>query len=424
MLDNLFDANAVAELDRQFADVTRRDAFRIPQHDGADMAYFVGNSLGLQPVRAADTVNEILGKWADLGVDGHFTGETQWLTYHRLVRDGVARLVGAEPSEVVAMNTLTVNLHLLMASFFKPTNERRAILIEKGAFPTDSYVVQSQLEFHGLDPVHDLIEVEPAADGWFSDEVIRNAIADNADRLALVLWPGVQYRSGQVFDLKAIAAWAHEAGAMVGFDCAHSIGNVPMNLHDADADFAVWCHYKYVNSGPGAVAGAFVHSKHGNGSDRPRLAGWWGNRQDTRFKMASHFEPAQGAEAWQLSNPPVLAMAPLRASLELFDSVPAERRYAYARSMTDYLFALVDRHFADTIEAVTPREPERRGCQVSLRIRADRDKGRELFSFLESRGVLGDWREPDVIRIAPVPLYNTHQDVLRLANTLTEWCNG
>ena len=420
---DLFDPEYAAALDARFATVSRRDQFLIPQHDGADMAYFVGNSLGLQPRAAADAVGEILSKWATLGVDGHFTGDTRWLTYHRLVRDGMARLVGAQPEEVVAMNTLTVNLHLLMASFYRPTQERRAILVEKGAFPTDTYAVRSQVEFHGMDPATDLIELEPDANGWFSDDSIRHAIESNASRLALVLWPGVQYRTGQVFDMQQIAQWAHDAGAMVGFDCAHSVGNIAMNLHDSNADFAVWCHYKYVNSGPGAVAGAFVHLRHAD-KDLPRLAGWWGNRQETRFLMEPMFDPADGAEGWQLSNPPVLALAPLRASLELFDSVTESDRIEFARSMTDYLFDLVDTHFSHLIESVTPRDYARRGCQVSLRIKAGRTKGRELFEFMESRGVLGDWREPDVIRISPVPMYNTHADLLRFASVVREWCNA
>lgn len=424
MLTDLFDEHAIRDLDAKFAGTCQREAFYIPQHGDEDQAYFVGNSLGLQPHAARAAIDDVMFKWQTEAVEGHFNGPTQWLTYHRLVRDQLAALVGALPHEVVAMNTLTVNLHLLMASFYQPVEGRAAILVEKGAFPTDTYAVRSQIEFHGFDASLNLIEVEPDENGWFPTEHIVAAIREHGSQLALVLWPGVQYRTGQVFDMAAIAAAAHEVGAMVGFDCAHSVGNVPMNLHDSDADFAVWCHYKYVNSGPGAVAGAFVHDRHASNPSLPRLAGWWGNRQDVRFLMGPQFEPSNGAEGWQLSNPPVLALAPLRASLELFSSVGIEALRDYSRSMTDYLFTLIDTHFSDHLESVTPRDFKERGCQVSVRILAGRAKGRELFEYLQSRGVLGDWREPDVIRISPAPLYNTHMDILKLARVLREWCDG
>ncbi len=421
---NLWDPAAVARMDQAFAHTCKREDFNLPLLDGREMAYFVGNSLGVQPKRARDMVNEVMDKWSQLAVEGHFTGPTQWLTYHRLVRGQLAQLVGALPEEVVAMNTLTVNLHLLMASFYRPAGQRRAILVEQGAFPTDTYAVRSQIQFHGLDPDVDLIELTPDANGWFSAEAILQAIAQHGERLALVLWPGVQYRSGQVFDLKPIAAAAHAAGALVGFDLAHSVGNVPLQLHDSGADFAVWCHYKYLNSGPGAVAGAFVHQRHAADAKLPRLAGWWGNVQETRFLMGPQFEPAFGAEGWQLSNPPILGLAPLRASLELFTEVGIDALREYSRALSDYLIAIIDTHFASHLEILTPRDFAQRGCQVSIRIRAGRAKGRELFEFLETRGVLGDWREPDVIRISPVPLYNTHADILRLAHALREWCDA
>ncbi|TZF91005.1 kynureninase [Cognatilysobacter lacus] len=420
MTDLFSDAHAAA-LDA--ADLLRgfRDEFLLPRHDGAPMAYFVGNSLGLQPRGARAHLETALRKWEDEAVEGHFTGDAQWMTYHELVRDPLARLVGAKPVEVVAMNTLTVNLHLLMVSFYRPTRERPAILIEAGAFPSDRHATASQVEFHGFDPATDLIEV--AADepnGTISIAAVARAIEANRDRLALVLWPGVQYRTGQAFDLAEIARLGHAAGAMVGFDLAHAVGNLELALHDSGADFAAWCHYKYVNSGPGAVGGAFVHERHSR-ADVPRFAGWWGHDPASRFQMGPEFVPAEGADGWQLSNPPILAMAPLRASLELFDraGMPALRRKS--RSLTGYLGQLIDARLADVLEIVTPRDPTGRGCQLSLRVRGGRDRGRALFQALATRGVLGDWREPDVIRISPAPLYNTHADVLRFVREAERW---
>ncbi len=420
MTDLYSDAHAAA-LDA--ADPLRalRDEFLIPHHDGEPMAYFVGNSLGLQPRGARAHVETVLRKWEEEAVEGHFTGDAQWMTYHELVREPLARLVGAQPSEVVAMNTLTANLHLLMASFYRPTAERPALLIEAGAFPSDRHAAESQVRFHGFDPSTDLIEVQPdGPGGLFSMDAISAAIERHRDRLALVLWPGVQYRTGQAFDLGEIARLAHAAGARCGFDLAHAVGNLDVQLHDSGADFAAWCHYKYVNSGPGAVGGAFVHARHAT-SDLPRFAGWWGHDPSSRFRMGPEFIPAPGADGWQLSNPPILAMAPLRASLELFDraGLPALRRKS--ESLTGYLQALIDARLADTLEILTPRDPAQRGCQLSLRVRGGRTQGRALFEHLAAHGVLGDWREPDVIRISPAPLYNTHADVLRFVRAVEAW---
>jgi len=401
-----------------------REEFHLPQHAGAPQAYFVGNSLGLQPKRARAHVEEVLDKWANEGVEGHFTGDAQWMRYHELVRDPLADVVGALPHEVVAMNTLTVNLHLMMVSFYQPTIERTAILVEAGSFPSDRYAVESQLKYRGLPPHLTLIEVEPdEADGTLSMEAIARAIAVHGPTLALVLWPGVQYRTGQAFDLKEIARLAHAAGAMVGFDLAHAAGNVPLQLHDSGADFAVWCHYKYLNAGPGAVAGCFVHERHAR-TERPRFAGWWGNNQDVRFLMGPDFEPTPGVEGWQLSNPPILGLAPLRASLEQFSRATLPALRAKSESLTGYLDALIRQQLANVLQIVTPRDPARRGCQLSIRVTGGRDHGRGLFEHLASRGVLGDWREPDVIRISPAPLYNTHADVLRFARTVIEWRGG
>jgi kynureninase len=398
-----------------------RAEFLIPRHDGEPMAYFVGNSLGLQPRGARAHVETVLRKWEEEAVEGHFTGEAQWMTYHELVREPLARLVGARPVEVVAMNTLTANLHLLMASFYRPTRERPALLIEAGAFPSDRHAAESQVRFHGFNPAEDLIEVEPdGPGGLFSMDAIASAIERHRDRLALVLWPGVQYRTGQAFDLKAIAGLAHDAGARCGFDLAHAVGNLDVQLHDSGADFAAWCHYKYVNSGPGAVAGAFVHERHA-AADLPRFAGWWGHDPASRFRMGPEFHAAPGADGWQLSNPPILAMAPLRASLELFDRAGLPALRAKSRSLTGYLEALIDARLSGVLEIVTPRDPAQRGCQLSLRVHGGRDRGRALFEHLAARGVLGDWREPDVIRISPAPLYNSHADVLRFARTVETW---
>lgn len=402
-----------------------RSAFHIPQHDGRDLHYFVGNSLGLQPKAAAGAIAEELASWATNAVEGHFRGERPWMHYHATLREPMARVVGALPSEVVVMNTLTVNLHLLMASFYRPTRARPAILIEAGAFPSDRHAVESQIRFHGFDPVTDLIEIEgDEPNGLISLAAVERVLTEHGPRIALVLWPGVQYRTGQAFDLAAITALAKAQGCAVGFDLAHAAGNLPLALHDSGADFAAWCTYKYLNSGPGAVAGAFVHERHGRRSDLPRLAGWWGHRADTRFLMAPQFEPAEGAEGWQMSNPPILAMAPIRASLELFDAATMPALRAKSLRLTGYLEALVKAHLAGRIEILTPADPSRRGCQLSLRVAGGRAMGRALFEHLAANGVLGDWREPDVIRISPAPLYNRFTDVLAFARAVRDWQPG
>lgn len=398
-----------------------RDEFLLPRHGGAEQAYFCGNSLGLQPRGARAHVEEVLDKWAHEAVEGHFTGQAQWMPYHQLVREPLARLVGAQPSEVVAMNSLTANLHLMMVSFYRPTRERPAILIEAGAFPSDRHAVASQIGFHGFDPATDLIELEPdLPGGTYSMAAIEAAIAEHGQRLALVLWPGIQYRSGQAFDLGAIARLAQAQGAVCGFDLAHAVGNVELALHDSGVDFAVWCHYKYLNAGPGAVAGCFVHERHAR-SERPRFAGWWGHEAATRFRMGPQFVPTPGAEGWQLSNPPILGLAPLRASLDLFDRVGMPALRAKSLRLTGYLEALIRSRLSETLQIATPDDPAQRGCQLSLRVVGGRERGRALFDYLAANGVLGDWREPDVIRISPAPLYNTHADVLRFAQTVERW---
>ena len=400
---------------------TLRGEFHIPQHDGGDQAYFVGNSLGLQPRGVRAQVEDVLEKWSMEAVEGHFRGHSQWMNYHQLMREPLARIVGAEPEEVVAMNSLTANLHFMMVSFYRPTAERPAILVEAGAFPTDRYAVESQIAFHGFNPATDLIELAPDQPGGvFSMASIERAIAEHGHRLALVLWPGVQYRTGQAFDVAEITRLSHAQGAMCGVDLAHAVGNTELALHDSGVDFAVWCHYKYLNSGPGAVAGCFVHERHAR-SDVPRFAGWWGHDAATRFQMGPHFQPTPGAEGWQLSNPPILGLAPLRASLDLFDRVGMKALREKSLRLTGYLESLISQRLDDTLQVMTPAEPERRGCQLSIRVRGGRDQGRSLFEHLAANGVLGDWREPDVIRISPAPLYNTHEDILRFANGVDAW---
>ncbi len=398
-----------------------RAQFLIPRHEGADQAYFCGNSLGLQPVGVRAALMQELDDWAELGVEAHFRGKQPWMPYHESVRDHLAAVVGAQPLEVVAMNSLTANLHFLMVSFYRPTRERPAILIEAGAFPSDRHAVASQVRFHGFDPATDLIELAPDEDGGtISMAAIDRALAEHGHRIALVLWPGVQYRTGQAFDLREITRLAHAQGCTVGFDLAHAAGNLPLQLHDSGADFAAWCSYKYLNSGPGAVAGAFVHERHAR-ADLPRFAGWWGHDPATRFQMGPEFVPSAGADGWQLSNPPILALAPLRVSLELFAQAGMAALREKSERLTGYLESLIHAHCADALTVVTPAEPARRGCQLSLRVAGGRAQGRALFEHLAAQGIVGDWREPDVIRISPVPMYSRYADVHRFVMAVHQW---
>jgi kynureninase len=398
-----------------------RNEFLIPPHAAGEQTYLVGNSLGLQPRGVRQALLDELDDWARLGVEGHLHARHPWLPYHAEVRQHLAEVVGAEPVEVVAMNSLTVNLHLLMVSFYRPTPERHAILIERHAFPSDRDLAASQIRFHGYDPSEALIELDAdETRGTVSMEAIERTIAQHGRRIALVLLPAVQYLTGQAFDLAAITKLAHAQGCMVGFDCAHAAGNIDLRLHDTDCDFAAWCSYKYLNSGPGAVAGTFVHARHAR-AQLPRFEGWWGRNEATRFEMRPEFDATPGADGWQLSNPPILALAPLRISLELFHRADMFRLRDKSRRLTGYLEWLIESRLHDTLEILTPVEPARRGAQLSVRVRQGRDAGRSLFDHLVAQGVLGDWREPDVMRIAPTPLYNTFADCLRYADAVRAW---
>lgn len=396
-----------------------RAQFHIPPHGDGECVYLCGNSLGLQPKSAARYLEEELEAWRRYGVEGHFRGQRPWKDYHEQFAAPLAALAGARAHEVVCMNGLTVNLHLLMVSFFRPTTTRYKLLIERSAFPSDRYAVVSQLRFHGLDPDTALIEVgRRPGETFLHDENIAAAIRAAGDSLALVLLPGVQYLSGEALDIATLTAEAHAVGALAGWDLAHAIGNLPLALHDADADFAAWCSYKYLNGGPGAVAGAFVHERHGNDPALPRFAGWWGHDKAARFRMAPDFVPIPGSEGWQLSNPPVLGMASLLASLELFMAAGIHRLRAKSAALTGLLERRLDETLAGQVEILTPRDPARRGCQLSLRLRDGAAAGREVHARLGEAGAVCDWREPDIIRVAPVPLYNSYADIERFVTTL------
>lgn len=393
-----------------------RALFAIPKDDSGDeVAYFTGNSLGLMPLSARDAVTQELDDWARLGVDAHLKGANPWFSYHERFRETGARLVGAKPGEVVMMNGLTANLHLMLASFYQPAGQRTKIMVEDALFPSDDYAVETHIACRGLDPHASMVRLRPRdGEDTLRTEDIVGAIEEAGPTLALVMLSGVQYRTGQWFDMPAITEAGHKAGAMVGWDCAHAAGNVPLQLHDCDADFAVWCSYKYCNAGPGAIAGCFVHERHGNNPDIPRLAGWWGNDPATRFQMAPGFVPREGADGWQLSNPPILAMAPLAASLEIFDRVGMSALREKSLALTGFLERSINA-IAPAARIITPCDPAQRGCQLSISFG---ENARDIRAALQEHGVVADFREPDVIRLAPAPLYNTFGDVARAATTI------
>jgi kynureninase len=389
-----------------------RDRFHTPKtKTGTDCIYLCGHSLGLQPKTAKAYIGQELQDWAELGVEAHFRAKNPWMPYHRLLTQRTAAVVGAQPAEVVVMNSLTVNLHLMMVSFYRPTTERHKILVEGGAFPSDQYAVKSQILFHGFDPASSLLELTPReGESCLRDEDIESLIEREGQSIALILIGGVNYVTGQVFDMAGITQAGHRKGCLVGFDLAHAAGNVPLQLHDWGPDFAVWCNYKYLNGSPGCVGGCFVHKRHARAWELPRFAGWWGHDEATRFQMGSDFHPIDGAEGWQLSNPPILALAALRASLEIVSEAGLERVHAKRTSLTAYMQFLLDEQDSPKFSVITPREETRRGAQFSLRLPRG---GRKLCDQLAAAGVIGDWREPDTFRVAAVPLYNSYQDVYR-----------
>lgn len=407
------------ELDRQDELARFRDEFHFPKNTaGEPVIYLCGNSLGLQPKGVEKALLAELALWANEGVDGHFAEGAPWYSYHELLQEPLAKLVGAKPSEVVAMGSLTANLHLLMVSFYRPTKERFKIMIEGGAFPSDLYAVQSQARFHGFDPAEAIVEVWPReGEETLRQEDIEAQIAEHGQELSLILFGGVNYYTGQVFDLEGITKAGHGVGAVVGFDLAHAAGNVELKLHEWDCDFAAWCSYKYLNAGPGAVAGIFVHERHGDAPKLPRFAGWWGTDPGTRFEMKREFLPQKGAGGWQVSNAPILSMASLRASLALFMEAGMGRLRKKSLKMTEFLRQCLEDLPGEQFQVITPPEAIARGCQVSLLVPG---QGEEVFGRLQENDVVCDYRHPDVIRISPVPLYNSFEDVWRFAQILKE----
>jgi len=398
-----------------------RNRFHLPLgKDGQPLIYLAGNSLGLMPKSARELVDQELGDWARLAVDAHLSAQTPWYSYHETLREPTARLVGAQPNEVICMNSLTVNLHLMMATFYRPTKERFKILMEEPAFPSDTYAVKSQIVHHGFDPNDALVLARPR-EGEFTirQDDIQDLLEKNGDQIALVLFAGVNFFTGQLFDIEKITAIAQKRGITVGIDLAHAIGNVPLALHEWNVDFAAWCSYKYLNAGPGAVAGAFVHERHATNRKLPRLAGWFGNDPATRFRLhlEPEFIPVASADSWQISNPPIFSMAPLRASLAIFDEAGGmDALRAKSIKLTGYLQFLIESAKHSKLNVITPRETEARGCQFSILVH---EHPKELFSKLEDAGVKCDFREPNVIRAAPMPLYNTFHEIWRFAKVLS-----
>lgn len=393
--------------------------FEIPKDaKGNKLIYLCGNSLGLQPKQTKEYISQELEHWAKWGVDGHTKGKNAWLPYHELLTHQMAQVVGAKDHEVVVMNTLTVNLHLMMVSFYQPTKSSHKIIIEADAFPSDRYAVESQIKFHGYDPEHSLLLWEPNPEtGLCEQSELEALLNQHKDSVALIMLGNSNYYSGQVYPIKEITQLGHSYGAKVGFNLAHGAGNIICDLHDNGVDFAVWCSYKYLNSGPGSLGGVFVHERHSESYDLPRFTGWWGHNKETRFKMRDGFDPIAGAEGWQLSNPPILSMAAIRASLDIFDRAGIHKIREKSIQLTAYLAELLSTLNSDKIRIMTPLEPERRGAQLSLQLR---DSDRSLHDALTHLGVVSDWREPDVIRVAPAPLYNSYRDIYDFVQRLNQ----
>ena len=394
-----------------------RNEFHIPRDKhGKEWLYFTGNSLGLQPKTTSKYIKQELDDWANFGVEGHFEAKNPWLSYHELLTDKMAKIVGAKPIEVVVMNTLTTNLHLLMVSFYQPSKTKYKIIIESDAFPSDRYAVQSQLSFHGFDPDEALIEWKPKEGKELLElEDLKSILDSQGDEVALLLIGGVNYYTGQYLDIKKIAELGHAKKCMVGIDLAHGVGNIQPNLHDSCVDFAAWCTYKYLNSGPGSLSGLFVHEKHAQRKDLPRFAGWWNHNKETRFNMRQPFDVMNGAEGWQLSNPPILSMAAIKASLDIFDKVGMSALLNKSKKLTGFFEYLVNEIASDTIKIITPTHPNERGCQLSLQVK---NADKNLHKKLTENNIITDWREPDVIRCAPVPMYTSFEDVYCMVKTL------
>lgn len=420
MTDTFQDSPAFAQAQDAADPLSRfREQFHFPRApEGTRSLYFAGHSLGLQPKKAKDYVLAELEDWAHFGVEGHFTARNPWMPYHELLTASTARLVGAKPHEVAVMNTLTVNLHLLMVSFYRPTEKRHRILIEAGAFPSDQYAVASQARFHGFDPKEAILELAPrAGETAVRDEDVLETIEKHGESIALVLIGQPNYLTGQAFDAPAIVRAGHAKGCVVGFDLAHGAGNLSLELHAWGPDFAAWCNYKYLNAGPGGLGGVFVHERHAK-ADLPRFAGWWGHDKETRFKMGPEFRPIAGAEGWQLSNPPILPLACLRASMELFDEAGIQHLRARSERLTGYLEWLLARLAPGTVELMTPPTPSRRGTMLTLRVPK---QAKALVEFLHQRGATADLRNPDIVRLSPVPLYCSFGDVQRLVGLIREF---
>ena len=394
-----------------------RNEFHIPRDkQGKEWLYFTGNSLGLQPKITSKYIEQELDDWANFGVEGHFEAKNPWLSYHELLTDTMAKVVGAKPVEVVVMNTLTTNLHLLMVSFYQPSKTKYKIIIESDAFPSDRYAVQSQLSFHGFDPDEALIEWKPKEGKELLElEDLKSILDSQGDEVALLLIGGVNYYTGQYLDIKKIAELGHAKKCMVGIDLAHGAGNIQPNLHDSSIDFAAWCTYKYLNSGPGSLSGLFVHEKHAQRKDLPRFAGWWNHNKETRFNMRQPFDVMEGAEGWQLSNPPILSMAAIKASLDIFEKVGMDALVKKSKKLTGFFEYLVNEIASDTIKIITPTNPNERGCQLSLQVK---NTDKNLHKKLTENNIITDWREPDVIRCAPVPMYTSFEDVYHMVTIL------
>lgn len=414
--------NFALEQDKTDALATYRTKFHIPKHtDGSDILYFCGNSLGLQPKSTKEYLYQELKDWAELGVEGHVHGKNPWLSYHELLTENMANIVGAKPIEVVMMNTLTTNLHLMMVSFYKPSKSRYKILIEGDAFPSDKYAVESQLRHHGFDDKDGLILWNSRPNEELARyEDLEAILKTHGDEIALIMIGGVNYYTGQFFDLQRITNLGHKYGCIVGFDCAHGAGNVKLDLHNSGADFAIWCSYKYLNSGPGSLSGVFVHERHAYRKDLNRFTGWWSHNKDTRFKMRDDFDMLPGAEGWQLSNPPILSMAAIKASLDLFAEAGMDNLIDKSKKLTGYFEFLINQLQNDSIKIITPKNPNERGCQLSIQVK---NADKSLHQKLTDAGIITDWREPDVIRCAPVPLYNSFKDVFTMVQRLKSILN-